>query len=49
MGRFSSHPFVLRGVEKGKGEEGIFADIVAESFSKLMRILFCQFDYLLVM
>lgn len=32
----------LRGVVKGKEEEGIFEDIVAGSFSKLMRILFCQ-------
>lgn len=39
----------LRGVEEGKREEGIFEDIVAESFSKLMRILFCQCDCLLVM
>lgn len=35
--------------KEGKREEQIFEDMVAESFSKSVRILFCQCDYLHIM
>lgn len=38
----------LRGVERRNEEEPIFEDIVTESFSKPIGILFCQHDYLLI-